>query len=196
MAWPFPTAGKRRLPASLKNIFKELASDTGSALRGRGDLSDWARQGVLLLNTALSVEAGKAGAHIAAGWQGLTDEIMCELAQQDGPLVPILWGDRARRYAALFAKHEVIESPASVAAVSLSRIFRFSPIFTHQCAAERTGRCTDYVGVSIPKKWYGFARGAVLTLLMPVSQTPRDTGLSFRGALPHIAEDNLAKCGS
>ncbi|MGL4323553.1 MAG: uracil-DNA glycosylase [Beijerinckiaceae bacterium] len=107
----FSYSGQRRLPASLKNIFKELASDTGSALRERGDLSDWAKQGVLLLNTALSVEAGKAGAHLAWGWQVLTDEIMRDLAQQSGPLVPILWGDRARHYAALFAKHEVIESP-------------------------------------------------------------------------------------
>ncbi|WP_342360657.1 uracil-DNA glycosylase [Terrarubrum flagellatum] len=93
----FSYVGDGTLPASLRNIFKELKSDLGIE-RGNGDLSDWAKQGVLLLNTALTVEAGAAGAHMKLGWQELTREAVRAVAKRGKPAIFILWGDKARSY--------------------------------------------------------------------------------------------------
>lgn len=94
----FSYIGDGKLPASLRNIFKELHSDIGGAPRTRGDLSDWARQGVLLLNTALTVEAGRAGAHMTFGWGELAREVVQAVARRPEPAVFILWGGQARAY--------------------------------------------------------------------------------------------------
>ena len=109
----FSYRGNRRLPASLRNIFRELGDDLATAARKSGDLSDWAEQGVLLLNTALTVEAGQAGSHLQFGWQALADQIMRRLAERSAPCAFILWGDRARQYAPLInpQRHLLIESP-------------------------------------------------------------------------------------
>lgn len=108
----FSYLGDGALPASLRNIYKELASDLGAAPRLAGDLSDWARQGVLLLNTALTVEAGKAGAHTKYGWSELTREAVRRVSQRAPACVFILWGDKARAYRELIdPRHLIIESP-------------------------------------------------------------------------------------
>lgn len=83
-----------RLPPSLKNIYKELESDLG-VIRTGGDLSDWAKQGVLLLNTCLTVEEGKAGSHKELNWQELTKSAMSKVLEQNKPVVFIAWGDWA-----------------------------------------------------------------------------------------------------
>jgi len=106
-----------RLPPSLRNIYKELASDLGVEPRTGGDLTRWAQQGVLLLNNTLTVEAARAGSHSTRGWDAITDACVEAVAASDTPSVFILWGShaqqKARRIAALGSSshHLVIESP-------------------------------------------------------------------------------------
>jgi uracil-DNA glycosylase len=103
----FSYVGPRRLPASLKVILAEL----DGPIRG-GDLTPWARQGVLLLNSALTVEAGKAGAHLRYGWSALTDEAVAAISARPEPAIFLLWGAQARARAALIdsGRHAVIEA--------------------------------------------------------------------------------------
>ena len=91
-----------RVPPSLANIYKELAADLGvprpvPGNLAHGNLESWARQGVLLLNTALTVEAGRAGSHAKAGWEPLTDAVIAAVAARAEPCVFLLWGAHARR---------------------------------------------------------------------------------------------------
>ncbi len=108
----FSYVGQRRLPPSLKAILAELADDLGCAPPVTGDLSHWARQGVLLLHTALTTEAGCAGAHLKLGWSALTDQAVATVSAKRPAAVFLVWGAPARRRAALIdrAKHLVIES--------------------------------------------------------------------------------------
>lgn len=89
-----------RIPPSLANIQRELQSDCGIAPQRHGNLEHWARQGVLLLNTALTVEEGKAGAHQHAGWAMFTDAIVAAVAARAEPVVFMLWGSHAQAKAA------------------------------------------------------------------------------------------------
>lgn len=106
----FSYVGPRRLPASLKIILAECPG--GIPVPPRGDLSPWARQGVLLLNAALTVEAGKAGAHLRLGWSALTDDVVTALSAGSRPVVFLLWGAQARARAALVDhdRHGIVES--------------------------------------------------------------------------------------
>jgi uracil-DNA glycosylase len=88
-----------RVPPSLVNIYKELESDLGVPRRPHGNLEHWARQGVLLLNTSLTVEAGKAGSHAGCGWDAITDAAVAAIAARAEPSVFILWGNQARKKA-------------------------------------------------------------------------------------------------
>jgi len=88
------------VPPSLANIYKELLSDCGIARPEHGNLEHWARQGVLLLNTSLTVEAGKAGSHAKKGWEAITDAAVAAVAAQGEPAVFILWGKHAQAKAA------------------------------------------------------------------------------------------------
>lgn len=108
----FSYRGSRRLPASLRIVFDELAADLGIPRPAHGDLTPWARQGVLLLNTALTVEAGQAGAHLRFGWSALADEALAAVSAQRPAAVFLLWGGPARKRALLVdgTKHLVIES--------------------------------------------------------------------------------------
>lgn len=102
-----------KVPPSLKNIYKELNSDLGVPIRSDGDLTEWAKQGVLLLNAVLTVEKGKAGSHRNLGWESLTDYIIRVLNSKDKPIVFILWGNFAKEKAKLITnnKHCIISSP-------------------------------------------------------------------------------------
>ena len=105
-----------KLPPSLRNIYKELASDLGLAMPTHGDLTKWAKEGVLLLNTTLTVEEGKAGSHAGRGWDEVTDACIAAVAAREEPAVFILWGShaqaKAKRIPALQSgRHLVIESP-------------------------------------------------------------------------------------
>lgn len=89
-----------QIPPSLVNIYKELESDLGITRRGSGNLEHWARQGVLLLNTSLTVEAGKAGSHAGKGWEAITGAALAAVAAREVPSVFVLWGNHARKKAA------------------------------------------------------------------------------------------------
>lgn len=90
-----------RLPPSLRNVFAELARDLGCPPPADGDLTRWARQGVLLLNTVLTVEDGRPGSHAGRGWEALTDALVAALAAEPAPKVFLLWGAPAQTKAAL-----------------------------------------------------------------------------------------------
>jgi uracil-DNA glycosylase len=88
-----------KVPPSLRNIHKEIAADIGGAVPSGGNLEHWARQGVLLLNTSLSVEEGKAGSHAKRGWEAVTDAAVAAVAARQEPCVFMLWGAHAQRKA-------------------------------------------------------------------------------------------------
>lgn len=100
------------LPPSLKNIFKEIESDLGVKPEPNGDLSRWARQGVLLLNATLTVRAATPGSHQKKGWELFTDAAIKKLSDEREHLVFILWGNYAKQKGAVIdrTKHFVIES--------------------------------------------------------------------------------------
>lgn len=89
-----------RVPPSLVNIYKELESDLGLPRAAHGNLSHWARQGVLLLNNALTVEDGKPASHQGKGWEEITDAVVAAVAAKSDPCVFLLWGSHARKKAA------------------------------------------------------------------------------------------------
>jgi uracil-DNA glycosylase len=119
---PYPTPGQavglsfsvapdvRPLPASLVNIFKEYVADLGLPAPSTGDLSPWADQGVLLLNRALTVQAGRPNSHHGRGWEEVTEQAIRALAARGGPLVAILWGRNARNLRPLLGAVPCIES--------------------------------------------------------------------------------------
>ena len=84
-------------PPSLVNVFKELHDDLGVSIPGHGDLTAWARQGVLLLNTTLTVRAHQAASHQRRGWETFTDEVIRAVSDRDEPVAFVLWGAAARR---------------------------------------------------------------------------------------------------
>jgi uracil-DNA glycosylase len=102
-----------RVPPSLKNIYKEQQSDLGITQPGQGCLEAWAKEGVLLLNTALSVEAGKAGSHQNMGWEAFTDAVIEAAAARVKPTVFMLWGSHAQKKGAKIDRnrHLVLEAP-------------------------------------------------------------------------------------
>jgi uracil-DNA glycosylase len=100
-------------PPSLKNIFKEIANDLSCPLPKNTDLTHWAKQGVLLLNTTLTVEAGKANSHANWGWQQFTDKIIQLLNNHEKPIVFLLWGAFAIKKSLLIdnPKHCILTAP-------------------------------------------------------------------------------------
>ncbi|WP_407375475.1 uracil-DNA glycosylase [Methanobrevibacter sp.] len=93
----FSTPVGRPIPRSLKNIFKEINSEYGYDIPQSGCLESWAKQGVFLLNTVLTVEAGKANSHSKCGWQTFTDNVIKLLNSQNQPIVFMLWGKQAEK---------------------------------------------------------------------------------------------------
>ena len=100
-------------PPSLLNIFDELKTDLGCHIPNNGCLEPWARQGVLLLNTVLTVQAHRANSHRDKGWEIFTDKIISLLNQREKPVAFILWGSPARRKKAMITnpQHFIVESP-------------------------------------------------------------------------------------
>lgn len=94
-----------RIPPSLQNIYKEIEASTGRKQPESGDLTRWATQGVLLLNTVLTVREGQAGSHRGKGWERFTDFVISLLNQREAPIVFLLWGADAKR------KRERITNP-------------------------------------------------------------------------------------
>lgn len=136
-------------PPSLANIYRELAADCGIARPAHGDLSGWARQGVLLLNTCLTVEAGKAGSHAGRGWEAITDACVAAVAARDEPSVFILWGGHAQARAARIARladgppqtpHCLIRSPHPSPLSAHRGFFGSRPFSRANIFLERHGR--------------------------------------------------------
>ncbi|MEP1122856.1 MAG: uracil-DNA glycosylase [Ilumatobacter sp.] len=108
-----------RIPPSLRNIHQELRDDVGVEPPDHGNLEAWARRGVLLLNTSLTVRAGQAASHSGKGWETFTDRVISTVASSDQSMVFILWGNHARQKKSLIVasaagddpdRHSVIES--------------------------------------------------------------------------------------
>ena len=101
-----------RVPPSLRNIFKELRDDLGLPMPASGDLTPWARRGVLLLNAVLTVRAGTSGSHAGKGWEEFTDAVIRALDAKDKRVVFVLWGAYARKKRALITapRHVVLEA--------------------------------------------------------------------------------------
>ena len=101
------------IPPSLQNIYKELHDDLGCYIPNNGYLEKWARQGVLLLNTVLTVRAHQANSHQNKGWEVFTDAVINAVNAQDRPIVYLLWGTPARRKAVMLTnpKHLILEAP-------------------------------------------------------------------------------------
>ncbi len=100
------------LPPSLKNIFKELQADVGISIPKHGHLTSWARQGVLMLNTVLTVRAHQPHSHKNKGWETFTDAIIRKVNQKEDPVVFVLWGNPAKKKKKWIdtERHTVIES--------------------------------------------------------------------------------------
>jgi ATP-dependent DNA helicase PIF1 len=142
---PYPTPGNahglafsvlpdvRPIPASLRNIYKELASDVGCNAPAHGNLTKWAERGVLLLNTVLTVEAGAPQSHTKIGWEEVTDQLIRCIAAQTKGVVFVLWGKSAQVKKKLLAmymqSHRVIET-AHPSPLSASKGFLGSKVFS------------------------------------------------------------------
>ncbi|MDT0302813.1 uracil-DNA glycosylase [Streptomonospora wellingtoniae] len=118
---PYPTPGHAvglsfsvapdcKLPGSLRNIFREYSDDLALPMPSTGDLSAWTKQGVLLLNRALTVAPGRPAAHRGKGWEEVTDQAIRALAERGTPLVGILWGRDARNLRPLMPGVPCVES--------------------------------------------------------------------------------------
>ena len=101
----FSTPEGRPIPRSLKNIFKEINAEYGYPIPDSGCLEGWAKQGVFLLNTVLTVEAGNANSHSKCGWQTFTDNVIKILNELEQPIVFLLWGKQAEK------KKEFLDNP-------------------------------------------------------------------------------------
>lgn len=101
-----------KIPPSLLNIYKELKTDLGIEPSKSGDLSSWAKQGILLLNSILSVEAGKPASHSSWGWQEFSDAVISKLSLEKSGLIFMLWGNYAKSKKALIDtnKHFILEA--------------------------------------------------------------------------------------
>lgn len=112
MGLSFSVPNGVQAPPSLKNIFKEIEGELGCKLSGSTDLSPWAAQGVLLLNSILTVEAYKAASHSRIGWEEFTDAVIRSLSEQRSGIIFLLWGNFARSKSSLIdsSRHYVLEA--------------------------------------------------------------------------------------
>lgn len=111
LSFSVPTGTK--IPPSLKNIYKEIASDLGKPIPTSGNLEHWAQQGILLLNSTLTVEEGKPGSHQKLGWETFTDAVISAVSDKKEHVVFLLWGNFARTKKSLIDthKHLILEAP-------------------------------------------------------------------------------------
>lgn len=102
-----------KIPPSLQNIYKELQADIGCPIPHTGNLIPWAKQGVLLLNTVLSVRRGEAASHKGMGWEHFTDAVIKSLNERDLPVIFVLWGRHAQMKKELItnSQHHILQAP-------------------------------------------------------------------------------------
>jgi len=137
-----------RVPPSLGNIYKELRDDLGVEIPPHGNLERWARQGVLLLNTCLTVEAGQAGSHAGKGWEAITDAAVAGVAVREQPSVFLLWGSHARSKALKVPelvqndRHLILTSPHPSPLSAHGGFFGSKPFSQANAFLEAKGRGT------------------------------------------------------
>lgn len=135
-----------RVPPSLVNIYKELRDDLGVSIPPHGNLEHWAKQGVLLLNNSLTVEAGRAGSHAGRGWEAITDAAVAAVAERADPSVFILWGNHARNKASRVpelgpgTRHLVLTAPHPSPLSAHSGFFGSKPFSKANAFLEAHGR--------------------------------------------------------
>lgn len=137
------------LPPSLQNIFKELVDDIGCAYPKNGDLSHWAHEGVLLLNTLLTVRSGEPFSHKERGWERFTDQVIRTLSAQREHIVFILWGAPAGKKASLIdeRKHLILKAPHPSPLSSYRGFFGSKPF-------SKSNRYLEQFGIK-PIEWCG-----------------------------------------
>ncbi len=131
----FSVNSDNALPPSLQNIFKELENDTGISCTS-GDLTPWAEQGILLVNTCLTVEEGRPGSHGDIGWENFTDKVIKVVSDQKNSIIFVLWGNWAKKKQKLIdGKRHIVLTAAHPSPLSASRGFfkcgHFSKINMH-----------------------------------------------------------------
>jgi len=138
------------LPPSLRNVYRELNDDLGLPIPRSGDLTPWARRGVLLLNTTLTVRAGAAASHQGHGWEVFTDQVIRAVSAKPETVVFILWGAHARKKRALVdrSRHVVIESAHPSPLSAHNGFFGSRPFSRANAALVAAGR--DPVDWSLP----------------------------------------------
>lgn len=132
-----------KIPPSLRNIYKELDADLGLSAPDHGFLEPWARRGVLMLNTVLTVRAHKANSHRKKGWETLTDAIIEALAGREQPLVFMLWGKPAQKKIKLIERHgdhhEILTAAHPSPLSAKNGFFGSKPFSTANAALARFG---------------------------------------------------------
>ncbi|HSX76246.1 MAG TPA: uracil-DNA glycosylase [Shinella sp.] len=131
-----------RIPPSLVNIYKEMQEDLGIAPARHGFLEHWARQGVLLLNSVLTVEMGRAASHQGRGWERFTDAVIRAVNEQEKPVVFILWGSYAQKKAAFVdrERHLVLRSAHPSPLSAHNGFFGSRPFSKANAFLEKHGR--------------------------------------------------------
>ena len=123
-----------KTPPSLVNIFKEIDRDLGIKNYGKGDLTYWAKQGVLLLNATLTVRKDEAGSHQNKGWEKFTDKVISSISELKDGVIFLLWGKFAQNKQKLINKnkHHILMSSHPISTICLQRIFGMWPFFSLQ----------------------------------------------------------------
>lgn len=139
-----------KIPPSLRNMYKELQEDLGCAVPPHGSLVKWAEQGVLLLNTVLTVQDGKAHSHKGKGWERFTDHVISILNEREKPMVFILWGKPAQTKQSLIdtSRHYVVSAPhpsplSAHRGFFGSRPFSKSNAFLHEAGMDEIDWCIE-----------------------------------------------------
>lgn len=136
----FSVPSGSQIPASLRNIFRELRDDLGGALRERADLTDWAKQGVLLLNAVLTVRPRQAASHRGIGWEAFTDAVVRTLVAREQGIVFVLWGAAARAKCPLLTpRDEVLATPHPSPLSAYRGFFGSRPFSQVNARLERRG---------------------------------------------------------
>lgn len=129
------------IPPSLVNIYKEMQDDLGIEPAGHGCLTDWAKQGVLMLNTVLTVRAHQAHSHRDIGWETFTDAVIEKINEQDRPIVFILWGSPAQKKKKMLTnpQHFILEAPHPSPLAAYRGFFGSRPFSRANAFLEKNG---------------------------------------------------------
>ena len=133
------------VPPSLVNIYKELQDDLGCRIPNNGYLVKWAKQGVLMLNTVLTVRAHQANSHRGIGWEQFTDAVIRAVDAQDRPIVFLLWGRPAQMKKSMLhnPKHLILEAPHPSPLSAYRGFFGCKPFQPDQCISGEKRTCAD-----------------------------------------------------